>query len=98
MANRPDDAIFLSQAGGSIRIDPAGAWWCAIPKQEREMYAAYQMNKASIDAKWSKEWGDRVIEIVLIGQGLNKEQITKELNECLLNDTEIAEWQAKYNK
>ena len=39
-----------------------------------------------------------MIEIVLIGQGLNKEQITKELNECLLNDAEIAEWQAKYNK
>lgn len=97
MANRPDDAIFLSQAGGSIRIDPAGAWWCAIPKQEREMYAAYQMNKANIDAKWSQEWGDRVIEIVLIGQGIDKEQITKELNACLLNEQEIAEWQAKHN-
>jgi len=98
MANRPNDAIFLSQAGGSIRIDPAGAWWCAIPKQEREMYAAYQMNKANIDAKWTKEWGDRVIEIVLIGQDLDKEKITAELNACLLNDTEIAEWQTKYNK
>lgn len=97
MANRPDDAIFLSQAGGSIRIDPAGAWWSAIPKHEREMYAAYQMNKANIDAKWSKEWGDRVIEIVFIGQGIDKEQITKELNACLLNEQEIAEWQAKHN-
>jgi len=97
MANRPDDAIYLSQAGGSIRIDPAGAWWSAIPKQEREMYEAYQMNKANIDAKWTKEWGDRVIEIVFIGQGIDKEQITKELNACLLNDSEISEWQAKHN-
>ena len=55
------------------------------------------MNKENIDAKWSKFWGDRVIEIVFIGQGIDKEQITRELNACLLNEHEIIEWQAKHN-
>ena len=97
LANRPSDAIFLSQAGGSIRIDPAGAWWCSMSYDERIQFAAYQYNQKEIDAKWSKEWGDRIIEIVFIGQGLDKEKITQELNACLLNETEIAEWQAKFN-
>lgn len=97
LANRPSDAIFLSQAGGSIRIDPAGAWWCSMTYDERIQFAAYQFNQKEIDAKWSKEWGDRITELVFIGQGLDKEKITQELNACLLNETEIAEWQAKFN-
>ncbi|GGE97704.1 GTPase, G3E family [Chishuiella changwenlii] len=97
LANRPSDAIFLSQAGGSIRIDPAGAWWCSMSYDERIQFAAYQYNQKEIDAKWSKEWGDRIIELVFIGQGLDKEKIIQELNACLLNETEIAEWQAKFN-
>jgi len=97
LANRPNEAIFLSQAGGSIRIDPAGAWWCSMCYDERIQFAAYQYNQKEIDAKWSKEWGDRIIEIVFIGQGLDKEKIIQELNACLLNETEIAEWQAKFN-
>lgn len=97
LANRPDEAIFLSQAGGSIRIDPAGAWWCSMPFKERIQFAAYQVNQKQIDEKWSKEWGDRIIEIVFIGQGIDKEKITAELNACLLNEQEIAEWQQKHN-
>ncbi|WP_313376990.1 GTP-binding protein [Chishuiella sp.] len=97
LANRPNDAIYLSQAGGSIRIDPAGAWWCSMSYDERIQFAAYQFNQKEIDAKWSKEWGDRTIELVFIGEGLDKEKITEELNACLLNESEIAEWQSKFN-
>ena len=97
LANRPDDAIFLSQAGGSIRIDPAGAWWSAIPEDERKQFAEYQINKAEIDKKWSPLWGDRVIELVFIGFDMNQNQIIKDLKSCQLNDEEIEMWQAKWN-
>lgn len=98
IANRPDEAIFLSQAGGSIRIDPAGAWWCSMPFQERIQFAAYQMNQKEIDAKWSAEWADRLIEIVFIGEGMDHQQIEKELDACLLNTTEIDQWQRDHNR
>ncbi len=98
IANRPDEAIFLSQAGGSIRIDPAGAWWCSMPFQERIQFAAYQMNQKEIDAKWSAEWADRLIEIVFIGEGMDQQQIEKELDACLLNTTEIDQWQRDHNR
>ena len=38
-----------------------------------------------------------MIDLVFIGQALDKEKIIQELNSCLLNPHEIAEWQAKHN-
>ena len=32
---------------------------------------------------WDPEYGDRMIKIVFIGQNMDKEQITKELDNCL---------------
>lgn len=95
LANRPDDAIFLSQAGGSIRIDAAGAWWSAIPKEERVQYAAYQENKKMIEEKWSPEWGDRVIELVFIGFDMDQKAIENSLKACQLTEEEIDEWKRK---
>ena len=31
LASRPNDAINWSQAGGSLRAEPAGVWWCSMP-------------------------------------------------------------------
>ena len=39
--------------------------------------------------KWHSKWGDRLIELVFIGQNLDKEQITADLNNCLLTENEI---------
>ncbi|WP_395092363.1 CobW family GTP-binding protein [Vaginella massiliensis] len=97
LANRPDDAIFLSQAGGSIRIDPAGVWWSAMPEEERKQFADYQINKEDIEKKWSPLWGDRIIELVFIGFDMDQQKIEKELAACQLNEDEIAKWQTQWN-
>jgi G3E family GTPase len=89
LASRPDDAINFSQAGGSSRIDNAGVWWASIPENYRSKYQAYFDNKDLIEAKWHTEWGDRMNEIVFIGQDLNKTEIIDSLNFCLINDEEI---------
>lgn len=97
LANRPNDAIYLSQAGGSIRIDPAGAWWCAIPEEERIKFVDFQYNQEEIESKWTKEWGDRVIELVFIGFDLDQNQIIEDLKKCQLSTEEIELWQSKWN-
>jgi G3E family GTPase len=89
LASRPDDAINFSQAGGSSRIDNAGVWWASMPENDRSKYQAYFDNKDLIEAKWHTEWGDRMNEIVFIGQDLNKTEIIDSLNFCLINDEEI---------
>jgi len=41
-------------------------------------------NKDFIEGKWSKQWGDRMNELVFIGQDMDKEKITVDLEDCLL--------------
>lgn len=89
LASRPDDAINFSQAGGSSRIEKAGVWWCSMPYAERIRYSYFADNKEVIESRWDKKWGDRMNEIVFIGQEMDKEQIVSELNNCLLADTEL---------
>lgn len=88
LASRPDDAINFSQAGGSSRLEKAGVWWCSMPYSERIRYASYVHNKAYIESRWSKQWGDRLNELVFIGQDMDKQRITADLEECLLYDNE----------
>ncbi|MFT3948172.1 MAG: GTP-binding protein [Agriterribacter sp.] len=88
LASRPDDAINFSQAGGSSRLERAGVWWCSIPYAERIRYPAYIQNKEYIESRWSKQWGDRMNELVFIGQDIGKEKIIADLERCLLQDSE----------
>jgi hypothetical protein len=58
--------------------------------KERIRYASFLDNKEEIEAKWDKQFGDRQNELVIIGKGLNKESIIRELDDCLCDENEIA--------
>lgn len=88
LASRPNDALNFSQAGGSSRLERAGVWWCSMPFNERMRYASFVHNKEHIESCWSKQWGDRMNEIVFIGQDIDKEKMIAELEKCLLQDNE----------
>lgn len=88
LASRPNDAINFSQAGGSTRLERAGVWWCSMPYSERIQYASYVDNMQYIEDKWNVKWGDRTNELVFIGQEIDHENITKDLEKCLLSDIE----------
>ena len=95
LASRPDEAINFSQAGGSSRIEKAGVWWVSLPFSERIKYQSFIDNKTYIEEKWHKQWGDRINEIVFIGQNIDKQQMTTILEECLLNDYETTQFNSK---
>jgi G3E family GTPase len=88
LASRPADALNFSQAGGSSRMEKAGIWWCSIPYAERLKYQSFSENKEYIESKWSKQWGDRMNELVFIGQDLEKDIIIADLEKCLLQENE----------
>ncbi len=92
IASRSDQALSWSQAGGSLRADAAGVWWCSMPYEQRIRYEAFVENRDEIESRWDKDFGDRKSELVIIGQVLDKEQITKQLNECLCTDEELFMW------
>ncbi len=45
--------------------------------------------KEYIESKWSKQWGDRMNELVFIGQDIDKEKMIADLEKCLLQDNEL---------
>jgi len=89
LASRPDDALNWSQAGGSLRAESAGVWWASMPFKERSQYASFLNNQAQIESRWDKRFGDRQNEVVIIGQDLNEDLITKEMEACLCTEEEI---------
>ncbi|MFN6378741.1 MAG: GTP-binding protein [Flavobacteriales bacterium] len=83
LKNKPDEAVNFSQAGGSSRIDKAGVWWASMPFGERIQYTSFLENREFIESRWHPQFGDRLNEIVFIGQDMNKEEIISDLNKCL---------------
>ncbi|MFY0598732.1 MAG: GTP-binding protein [Cyclobacteriaceae bacterium] len=94
ISSRPDKAILWSQAGGSLKAESYGRWWASVPMKQRAMSETYMENQKEIQSKWDQKWGDRMNELVLIGQDMDKEKIAADLDKCLLTDIEIVGMEA----
>ncbi len=86
LASRPDFAGFWSQAGAIARNQCAGRFWAAVPESERPFDTA---NSEVLRRAWREPWGDRRQEIVLIGQGLDRNGLEAMLDRALLTDHEF---------
>ncbi|MFT6843631.1 MAG: G3E family GTPase [Psychroserpens sp.] len=95
LASRSNQALLWSSAGGSCKADSAGVWWASMPFGERISQTAFNENKEQIESGWDAQFGDRKIELVFIGQHLDKEGMITQLNKCLLTDKEIKLWKNK---
>jgi G3E family GTPase len=94
IASRPEIAVNWSQAGRSFSAGHAGVWWDTLTKLERNQHPAFQANEERIMARWTKEFGDRINELVIIGQDLEAENFRTHLAKCLCTDREIADYHA----
>lgn len=93
LASRSDQALIWGSAGGSLKTDPAGVWWASMSFNERISYASFIDNQKMIEAEWDIAFGDRKIELVFIGQNIDVSLITKQLDACLLTESELEEWE-----
>lgn len=90
LAQYNEVACLLSQAGSSCNISPVTYWVASMPKEKREEILAQRRDVAE---SWDIEYGDRNTQFVIIGTDLDQEKIEKELDECLLNSSEInSDW------
>ena len=88
LASRMDIAGSVSQAGGLLRHEAAGAWWAAVDRKEWPQDAAW---RANIRNSFKSPYGDRRQEIVFIGTpGMDRKTLTERLDACLLTDREMA--------
>ena len=76
----------LEQAGKQIQASDAGLWVATAPEKEKE-----ELIKESpeILKDWDDKYGDRMIKLVFIGQNMDKEQIIKDLDSCIVKDFEF---------
>jgi G3E family GTPase len=86
--SRPSQALNWSQAGGSLRTDPAGVWWSSMPYEDRIRYESFVYNQEIIEQNWDYQFGDRKNELVFIGHDMEVEKIKADLEDCLLSDEE----------
>lgn len=93
IASRPEQAINWSQAGGSIKAEGAGVWWASMPLGERMSFANFAENQDVIEERWTRDFGDRLNELVFIGISMNEDEIRQELEKCLCTADEIMDLQ-----
>lgn len=90
-ASRNNLALLMSQAGPAVSVEPVSYWVAGLPLHEQK-----QILKENPDLlqEWNEQYGDRHTKLVLIGTELDKETLIKELDDCLLTDTEMMQdWQ-----
>ncbi|KGE16429.1 GTP-binding protein [Paenibacillus wynnii] len=88
LAAEGDVAASLSQAGPSIQFGPAGYWLATMPEdQQLEVLES----EPEVKAKWDKQWGDRLNELVFIGLSLERSVIEARLDSCLLTQEEMGQ-------
>ncbi len=95
IASRHDWAYDWSQAGCSIRMNPAGFWWAAAPEEE---WPEEEELVSEIRSNFSGPHGDRHQELVFIGQGIDQQRIEGILDSCLLSDCEFSQSLSDWSK
>lgn len=75
-----DKCYLFEQAGIQKTIKDAGLWYATMPKDE---LAEAILKDPGIAQDWDSHYGDRMVKIVFIGQNLNKEAVTEQLDDCL---------------
>lgn len=75
-----DWAIMFEQSGKQMDCTDYGQWLAAAPAHiRRKMF----QEDPELQKDWDDKYGDRMIKLVFIGQNLDKEAITKALDDCL---------------
>lgn len=70
----------FEQAGKQVQIRDAGQWYATMPADQLEQMKA---QTPALRRDWDETYGDRMQKLVFIGQNLDQEAITKELDACL---------------
>jgi G3E family GTPase len=87
LATRPDWAVSYALAGRVASVEPVGRWWAA---SERSNWPPLgDPDRDHIEATWEAPFGDRVNEVVFIGQAIDRSSVEQAFARCLLTDSEL---------
>ena len=75
-----DKCYVFEQAGKQVQIRDAGQWYATMPAEQLQKDMA---QNPGLQRDWDEQYGDRMQKLVFIGQNLDKEEIIRELDQCL---------------
>jgi len=75
-----DMSYLFEQAGVQKKLTEAGLWFATAPKDEFDKLVEQE---PGILRDWDETYGDRMEKIVFIGQKMDKDQIIRDLDDCL---------------
>lgn len=75
-----DMSYLFEQAGTQKQLTEAGLWYATAPEED---LIKLMRQEPDLLRDWDEKYGDRMQKIVFIGQHLDKEQLTRDLDACL---------------
>lgn len=75
-----DMSYLFEQAGIQKQLTEAGLWYATAPQED---LIELMRQEPGLLRDWDEKYGDRMQKIVFIGQHMDKEQIIRDLDECL---------------
>ena len=73
-------SFLFEQAGVQKRISEAGLWYATASEED---LIELMRREPGLLRDWDDQYGDRMVKIVFIGQHMDKEELTKQLDACL---------------
>ena len=73
-------SYLFEQAGTQKQLTEAGLWYATAPEED---LIELMRQEPGLMRDWDEKYGDRMQKIVFIGQHMDKEQIIRDLDECL---------------
>ena len=90
-------SFYWSHAGAHFELKASGRWWAAMPVEMLGEVGIPDDVRDDFD-KEGGGWGDRRQEVVFIGVGLDQPTICKLLDSCLLDDSEMDEYNKSFEE
>ena len=79
-SHNKDMSFLFEQAGKQKQLSEAGLWYATAPEED---LIKLMQQEPGLMRDWDPKYGDRMEKIVFIGQHLDKEQLARDLDECL---------------
>ena len=76
-----DMCYLFEQAGKQFNLKQAGSFYATMPEEELMQLMA---RDPMLQRDWDEQYGDRMQKLVIIGQNIDREAITKALDNCLV--------------
>ncbi|MBP6528040.1 MAG: GTP-binding protein, partial [Prevotella sp.] len=80
--DEPATCYVFEQAGKQMNLRNAGQWYATMDKDE---LADLMQREPGLSQDWNEQYGDRMQKLVFIGQHLDKDEITRQLDSILLD-------------